>query len=183
MSSDGNSYGFENANAVVASNADPFDTITITTQSINVSNAPAGRETWIYLDHSAASIGLYEWNTDILNGMGFWRNIGNGSGGQTEFIEVGAVDNQPLSNLYIQDNDVNFNTHFAPGDTIVFKATTPTTASPALYAAKVSHVLTTTAILLDTLFDSSLVGLKIWKLAFKPDPAKDALLVQLQGDQ
>lgn len=183
LSSDGNSYGFENANAVVASNADPFDTITITTQSINVSNAPAGRETWIYLDHSATSIGLYEWNTDILNGMGFWRNIGNGSGGQTEFTEVGAVDTQPLSNLYIQDNDVNFNTHFAPGDTIVFKATTPTTASPALYAAKVSHVLTTTAILLDTLFDSSLVGLKIWKLAFKPDPAKDALVVQLQGDQ
>jgi len=183
LSSDGNSYGFENANAVVSSNAAPADPVTITTQSINVSNAPAGRETWIYFDHSAASIGLYEWNTDILNGRGFWRNIGTGSGGQTEFVEIGAVDSQPLTPSIVQDLDGQFSTHFVPGDIIVFKADLPTVASPAVFSAVALNAVSAQSILIDTVFESSLVGLKIWKLAFRPDPAKDALVVRLQGDQ
>lgn len=193
LTNNGNTFGFENANAIVASRGDQTDSVTMTTQTIDVSGLPSGQEAYVIFDHSSASIGLYEWNTSILNGIGFWRPLGTGSGGQTEFTQVtGTNTGLNSGNVYVIINIATQLTTLAttePGDIIAFKSTVPSSASPVNgntdRVAIIQSQFTQTSTAVNTLIlDRNLgtLGYKnAWIPAFRPDPTKDAVVAKLTG--
>ena len=180
MSSDGNTFAFENANPVVASIASPFNSVTLTTHSVNVSNLSANTKAHIIFDYSAASIGLYEWTTTILPGLGFWRPIGSGNGGQTEFNSIGTCTiTEGLT--AVTGTLTTFTTSVAVGDIIVIKSTVPSTSSPAEYVAKVTEVTSDTLLKVDRRWAETLTNSTGWVPAYRPDLEKDAAVAVVTG--
>ena len=181
VTSDGNTFQFENPNPVVASIADPFTTVTVTTQSVDISNAPPGdeRDTFIIFDSSAATIAFYEWNNRILNGVGFWRPIGDGSGGQTEFISIGSVSIQEKDDIITGSG---FNSSVLVGDILAFKSTVPTNSSRASNVAKVIEIISDTKLRIDKTFQEDTSSVTAWRNAFRPDINADAAVARIEGD-
>lgn len=183
LTNNGDTFGFENANAVVASNGSPDASVTITTQTIDVSGLASGQKGYVIFDHSSASIGLYAWDTTTLSGIGFWRPIGNGSGGQTEFTFVSG--NYTDSNIFAQ-NTVAINltnlTTAQIDDIIAFKDTVPSTSSPADKVAVVTKFTVTTQnnVFLDRNLDQSRFT-KAWVPIYRPDLQKDSVVAILEG--
>ena len=191
LTNNGNTFGFETANAVVASKGDQTDSVTVSTQTIDVSGLSSGQEAYVIFDHSSASIGLYEWNTNILPGMGFWRPIGDGSGGQTEFTQVTGTNTGTYNGKVFVNNTVAVQlTTLAttePGDIIAFKNTVPSVASPVdgittdkAAIIQKELVSSTNALILDR--NVGAVGFtNAWIPAFRPDTVKDAIVAKLTG--
>lgn len=187
LTNNGNTFGFENANAVVASNGSPGDSVTMTTQTIDVSGLASGQKGYVIFDHSSASIGLYAWDTTTLNGTGFWRPIGNGSGGQTEFTrvlgtyaddKVYVVGTIAISLLNLTTTEVD--------DIIAFKDTVPSTSSTADNVAVITREFTTTisTTMNNITLDRNLgtVGFtNAWIPVYRPDLQKDAVVAILEG--
>lgn len=180
MSSDGNTFTFENANPIVASIASPFNSVTLTTHSVNVSNLSANTKAHILFDYSAASIGLYEWTTTILPGLGFWRPIGSGNGGQTEFNSIGTCTVAEGLTAVV-GTSTTFTSTVAVGDIIVIKSTVPSTSSPAEYVAKVTDVTTDTLLKVDRRWAETLANSTGWVPAYRPDLEKDAAVAVVTG--
>lgn len=181
ITSDGNTFQFENASPIVASIAAPFTNVTVTTQSVSIANTPSGsdNENYILFDSSAATIAFYEWNTNILAGNGFWRPIGDGSGGQTEFISVGSVAIQQLDDIIVGSG---FSSSVVVGDILAFKSTVPSSSSTATDVAKVIEIISNTKIRIDKTFQENTSSVTAWRTAFRPDINADAAVARIYGD-
>jgi hypothetical protein len=178
VTSNGNTFQFENANPVVASIATPFTAVTLTTQSVDISNAPSGLQTFIIFDASAATIAFYEWNTSILTGTGFWRPIGDGSGGQTEFTSVGSIAILAYDDVITGSG---FNSSLAVGDIVAFKSTVPTSSSTATLVSKVLEIVSDTKVRIDRIFRDDTSSVNMWRATFRPDINADAAVARING--
>ena len=183
-----NTYGFEKANAVVSSEGNPSATTTISTQNIDVSGLSSGQTAYVIFDHSNSSIGLYEWNTTILKGVPFWRPIGNGAGGQTEFTKIIGVHNASdnvLSRSTIITK-VDSISSLEKGDIIALEDAVPSTSSPSANAAKITLLLPQPntsyfTLALNKDFGDDTRETNAWTPVYRPDPTKDAIVAQLEG--
>jgi len=188
LSSNGTAYGFENANPVVSSLGSPSSTTTVTNQTLDISGLSAGQEAYVIFDHSTSSIGLYEWNTTMLPGVPFWRPIGNGSGGQTEFTQVLGTHNAAnnvLSSSSIVTKVESLN-DLEKGDIIALEDAAPSTSSPSSNAASITLLLPQPGATYFTLkltknFGATTRITNAWTPVYRPDPTKDAIASIITG--
>ena len=174
-SSGSEAFTFLDSNFVLASNGDKEVLLTPDEDSQDVSDIDADENYYVFLDADTPTLKLMYYDTESLENMPFWRDVGTGnSASSTSWTSIGSIL------IGANDNTVfgsGFNTNVKLRDVLNLSgSTSPTT--PVGEGAIVISIISDTELLIDKTFDTQ-IATTGYRATYRPDYAADAAIARV----
>jgi predicted phage tail protein len=172
-------FTFAKTALVLASNGDKQTVVIPDENSQSIADITAEENYYIFLDADTPTLKLMYYDTESLENMPFWRDVGTGnSASSTSWTSIGSVSIAANSNRVTGSG---FNTSVELRDILNLSgSTTPTT--PAGAGAIVTGIISDTELVIDRTFDTAISSTTAYRANYRPDYAGDAVIARVRKD-
>ena len=172
-SSGSESYTFLDSSYAITSNGDKETVVNPNENSQDVSDISADENYYVFLDADTPTLKLMYYDTESLENMPFWRDVGTGnSASSTSWTSIGSVSINANSNRVTGSG---FNTNVKLRDILNLSGSTaPTT--PVGEGAIVVSIVSDTELIIDRTFDSAITSTTAYRANYRPDYVADAAI-------
>lgn len=172
-SSGSESYTFLDSSYAITSNGDKETVVSPNEGSQDISDISVDENYYVFLDADTPTLKLMYYDTESLENMPFWRDVGTGnSASSTSWTSIGSVSISANSNRVTGSG---FNTNVQLRDILNLSGSTTATTPPGEGATVIS-IVSDTELIIDRTFDTAITSTTAYRANYRPDYEADAAI-------
>ena len=170
------SYTVLNSAYVIASNGNKENAVAPDEATQDIKDIDANEDYYIFLDGDTPTLKLMYYDTESLENMPYWRDVGSGNTDETSsWTSIGTVTVAAESNRV---TGTGFNSNVELRDILNLSNNTAAQNPPGR-GAEVIGIVSDTELIIDRTFDSSSTSITGYRSNYRPDYADDAAIARV----